>query len=124
MRKVNKTSQSGCYILWLLLRHVLVARLVLVTILSFRHINRVQVDIVVSAHVRNADDIELEIVTALRQSELKLDAKVLLDRNLLDRQQLPRTRLTNHEPPVCHLTPRKEGSDHALVILVVLVCVS
>jgi hypothetical protein len=100
---------------------VLLLRLVLIAaVLALADIDRVERDVMVCAHVRVADRVELELVRALRERELELDRERLRDSDALDREQLPRRGLADDEPPVRELLLRVERRDDRLVRLLVL----
>ena len=100
-----------------LLLHCVVALLLLtITLLTLCDVDGVEVDVVIRTHVRVADDIELKRMLTLWQRELQPHPKVPVDGDLLDREQLPRLRLSDDDPPVRKLLERVERRDDDLVV--------
>lgn len=80
-------------------RVILVVIVIIVRILSFRHLDLFQVKVLIRARVAVTDQVQLQAPFTLRQAELELCIQFGLDSNLLDSMELLRLSVTHDKPP-------------------------
>jgi len=99
--------------------HLLVA-VIFIAILALGHLDRVKRDIMIGAHVRIADHIELQIMGAFGKHKLCLDGDGFGHGNLLDEQELARCGIPDDHPPISQLLAGVERSNDVLVVIIVI----
>lgn len=72
-------------------------------------------------HIRITNEVQLELVFTLRQSELQFRGELLLDRDLLNTVERPLCRIADNQPPVDHLLSGIVWCIGCLIVLVILV---